>query len=78
MVVSLLLLVPAVVGLWLVTGGRTLDGARARVVTAATAGATALLAIAVCVTRPDVDLAWVPEIDVRWSFGVDGIAVPRT
>ena len=28
------------------------------------------------VARPDVDLAWLPELGVRWSFGVDGIAVP--
>ena len=76
MVVSLLLLVPAVVGLWLVTGGRALDVAGARVVAAAAAALTAVLAVAVTVARPDVDLAWLPELGVRWSFGVDGIAVP--
>jgi NADH-quinone oxidoreductase subunit M len=75
-VVSLLLLVPAVVGLWLVTGGRTLDVTRARVTAAATAGLTLVLAVVVSVARPDVDLAWLPELGLRWSFGVDGIAVP--
>jgi NADH-quinone oxidoreductase subunit M len=75
-VVTLLLLVPTVTGLWLVTGGRTLDVARARVVAAAAAGTTLVLAVVVTIARPDVDLAWLPELGVRWSFGVDGIAVP--
>ena len=76
MVVSLLLLVPAVVGLWLVTGGRTLDLARARVAAAAAAALTLVLAVVVSVARPDVDVSWLPELGLRWSFGVDGIAVP--
>jgi hypothetical protein len=46
-VVSLLLLVPAVVGLWLVTGGRTVDLARARVAAAAAAALTLALAVVV-------------------------------
>ena len=73
---SLLLLVPAAVGLWLVTGGRSLALERARVVSAVTAGTTLALAVAVVVARPDVDVSWLPEIGVRWSFGVDGISVP--
>ena len=76
MVVSLLVLLPLAVGLWLVTGGRTLGLGRARVVAAATAALTMALAVGVGVARPDVDLAWLPELGVRWSFGVDGIAVP--
>ena len=76
MVVTLLLLVPAVVGLWLVTGGRALEPARARVIAAATAAVTLVLAVVVAVVRPDVDLSWLPELGLRWSFGVDGIAVP--
>jgi NADH-quinone oxidoreductase subunit M len=75
-VVSLLLLVPAVAGLLLVTAGRGLDVATARVVAAATAGVTLALAVWVCVARPDVDRSWLPELGVRWAFGVDGIAVP--
>ena len=55
MVVSLLLLVPAAVGLWLVTGGRALDLARARFVSAAAAGVTLVLAVVVTMARPDVD-----------------------
>ena len=76
MVVSLLLAVPAAVGLWLVTGGRALPVATARVATAAAAGLTLLLAVVVAVADPDVDRVWLAELGLRWSFGVDGIAVP--
>ncbi len=76
MVVSLLLGVPAAVGLWLVTAGRMLPAGRARAVTAVTAGLTLVLAVAVSVQRDGVDRAWLPDLGVRWSFGVDGISVP--
>ena len=76
MVVSLLVLVPAVVGLYLATAGRTLDVGPARVTAAVTAGLTLATAVVVCVARPEVDLAWLPELGLRWSLGVDGIAVP--
>ena len=45
-------------------------------VSAVTAGTTLAVAVAVVVARPDVDVSWLPEIGVRWSFGVDGISVP--
>jgi NADH-quinone oxidoreductase subunit M len=75
-VVSLLLAVPAAVGLWLVTGGRALPVATARVATAVAAGLTLVLAVVVALARPDVDRVWLGELGLRWSFGVDGIAVP--
>jgi len=75
-VVSLLLVVPAAVGLWLVTGGRMLSASRARLVSAVAAGATLGLAVVLAVLRDGVDRAWLPELGVRWSFGVDGISVP--
>ena len=62
MVVSLLLAVPAAVGLWLVTGGRALPVATARVATAAAAGLTLLLAVVVAVADPDVDRVWLAEL----------------
>ena len=76
MVVSLLLAVPAAVGLWLVTGGRALPLGPARVATAGAAGLTFVLALAVAVARPEVDRPWLPDLGVRFSFGVDGISVP--
>jgi NADH-quinone oxidoreductase subunit M len=75
-VVSLLLAVPAAVGLWLVTGGRALPPGPARVATAGAAGLTFVLALAMAVARPEVDRPWLPELGVRFSFGVDGISVP--
>lgn len=76
MVVSLLLGVPAAVGLWLVTGGRALPVARARWVALGAASATFVLAVVLAAVRTGVDRPWLPELGVRWSFGVDGIAVP--
>lgn len=73
---SLLLAVPGAVGLWLVTGGRGLPVRAARWVAAVAAALTLGLAVAVVVTASSVDRPWVPELGVRWSFGVDGISVP--
>jgi NADH-quinone oxidoreductase subunit M len=75
-VISLLLAVPAAVGLWLVTGGRDLSVPVARVTAAVAALTTLLIAAVVSVTRPAVDRAWLPDLGVRWSFGVDDIAIP--
>ena len=76
MVVTLLLAVPAPVGLWLVTGGRALPVGAARVVTAGAAVVTLVLAVATALTSSEVDKPWVPELGLRLAFGVDGIAVP--
>ena len=76
MVVSLLLAVPAAVGLWLVTGGRALPVAAARRVAAVAAALTLLLAVGAAFSRDGVDHAWLPELGVRLSFGLDGISVP--
>ncbi|KRE60974.1 NADH-quinone oxidoreductase subunit M [Nostocoides sp. Soil756] len=76
MVVSLLLALPLAVGLWLLTGGRALPAGLARRVTAGTAGLTLVLAGATVALGASVDRAWLPELGVRWSFGVDGISAP--
>ncbi|HMM96521.1 NADH-quinone oxidoreductase subunit M [Phycicoccus sp.] len=73
---SLLLALPAAVGLWLVSGGRALPVRPARVLAAGTAVATLGLAVAVVVTGAAVDRPWLPELGVRWSFGVDGVSTP--
>jgi NADH-quinone oxidoreductase subunit M len=75
-VVTLLLAVPAAVGLWLVTGGRAVAVGAARVVTAGAAAVTLVLAVATALTSSEVDKPWVPELGLRLAFGVDGIAVP--
>ncbi|MBR7743243.1 NADH-quinone oxidoreductase subunit M [Phycicoccus sp. BSK3Z-2] len=76
MVVSLLLGLPAAVGLWLVSGGRAMPVRAARPLAAVTAAATLVLAILTVTGADEVDRAWLPELGVRWSFGVDGISVP--
>ncbi len=76
MVVTLLLAIPAAVGLWLVTGGRALPMAAARILAATAAGLTLVLALAAAVTRHGIDRPWLPDLDVRLSFGLDGISVP--
>lgn len=76
MVVSLLLAVPALTALWLLTAGRSMSLAGARFTALASAVVTLAVGVAVAVARPVVDLAWVPELGVRWSLGVDGISVP--
>jgi NADH-quinone oxidoreductase subunit M len=75
-VVSLLLAVPAAVGLWLVTGGRALPVRAARPTAAGAAAVTLLLAVAAAFSRDGVDHAWLAELGVRFSFGLDGISVP--
>ncbi len=76
MVVSLLLAVPALTGLWLLTGGRSMTSGAARPAAAGAAVLTLALAVGVSLARPEVDVAWVPELGVRWSLGVDGVSVP--
>ncbi len=76
MVVSLLLALPAAVGLWLVSGGRSAPLRAVRPLAAVTAAVTLGLAVAVVVSGDGVDRTWLPELGVRWSFGVDGISVP--
>ncbi|MGL5909566.1 MAG: complex I subunit 4 family protein, partial [Phycicoccus sp.] len=60
MVLTLLLAVPAVTGLWLVTGGRRMTLHWARRASAASSGLTLALAVVTAVARPEVDVAWLP------------------
>lgn len=76
MALILMLLVPAVAGLWLVTGGRSLAPSTARIVALVAAVAGGAAAVAATVSRPVVDHAWIPDLGVRWHFEVDGISAP--
>ncbi|HYN28331.1 MAG TPA: NADH-quinone oxidoreductase subunit M [Dermatophilaceae bacterium] len=76
MVLSLLVLVPLLLGTALVAAGRRLDVGAARLVAAGAAAVTAVLAVAAVVARPVLDVAWVPELGVGLHLGVDGISVP--
>ncbi|PRY57564.1 NADH dehydrogenase subunit M [Knoellia remsis] len=71
-----MLLVPGAVGLWLVTGGRALAPATARVAALVAACVGGAVAVWASVTRPDVDRAWIPSLGVRWHLDIDGISAP--
>lgn len=76
MALILMLVVPGSVGLWLVTGGRALSAATARIVALAAAVVGGVGAVAATVMRPVIDRAWIPDLGVRWHFEVDGISAP--
>ena len=76
MALILTFLVPGVVGLWLVTGGRALAAATARIVALVAAVVGGAAAVVAVVSRPVVDRAWIPDLGVRWHFEVDGISAP--
>ncbi|KRE42299.1 complex I subunit 4 family protein [Knoellia sp. Soil729] len=76
MALILTFLVPGVVGLWLVTGGRALTTGAARAVALVAAVVGAAAAVVAVVSRPAVDRAWIPDLGVRWHFEVDGISAP--
>lgn len=37
---------------------------------------TAVAAAIVCIRRPHIDMAWVPQVDMRIRLGVDGMSIP--
>lgn len=76
MALILMLLVPGAAGLWLVTGGRALAPATARVVALVAATVGGVAAVAATIVRPVVDRAWIPDLGVRWHFAIDGISAP--
>jgi NADH-quinone oxidoreductase subunit M len=76
MALILSFLVPGVVGLWLVTGGRALTAGSARLVAFVAAVAAGAATVVAVLTRPVVDRAWIPDLGVRWHFEVDGISAP--
>ncbi len=79
MVLTLLLLVPALTGVVLLAVARS-DRAESPGATQAVALAGSLVALLLTVVaaaaRPEIDLRWVPTLGVRWHLAVDGISVP--
>ncbi len=76
MVLTLLLLVPAVAGGALLGAGRRLGPPVVTGVSAAASALTLLLAVLAVTTRPAVDVAWVPALGLRWHLAVDGVSAP--
>ncbi|KGN38262.1 complex I subunit 4 family protein [Knoellia subterranea] len=71
-----MLVVPGAVGLWLMTGGRALDVATARVIALVAAVVGGAAAVVASAQRPVIDRAWIPDLGVRWHFEIDGISAP--
>lgn len=76
MALTLLLLLPLVVGAWLAAGGRHVSRRTATLANLAASVLILALAIVVTVDRPTVDRAWLPALGSRWHFTVDGISAP--
>lgn len=76
MALSLLLLPPLLGGIVLIVVMRAATPAAVRAVAAVAAGLTVVGAIWSSAARPRIDTTWVPSIGLRWTFAVDGIAVP--
>ena len=76
MVLTLMFIVPGVVALWLLLGGRGLSWSAARWVAGAAAVVALVLAIIASIAKPSVDQLWVPSLNLYWRFGIDGISIP--
>ncbi len=76
MALNLLLFLPAVVGTWLVLGGRGLPARAAATIAVLTSVGTLLLTVLAVVDRPAVDRSWLPAFDIRWHLLVDGLSAP--
>ncbi|MEO7069184.1 MAG: NADH-quinone oxidoreductase subunit M [Nostocoides sp.] len=76
MALTLLLMVPLLVGAWLVAGGRHISAQRATLTNLVASVVTLGLAVVVAVGRPTIDRAWLPSLGSRWHFTVDGISAP--
>lgn len=76
MALTLLLLVPAVVGGVLLVGGRRWSAGSVHATLLAASTLTVALAVTTVVVRPVVDATWIPSLGVRWHLVVDGISAP--
>ena len=73
------LAVPALTGTALILAGRDSRASRegsANLVSLVASVATAVLVVATVITRPTLDRSWLPALEVRWQFEVDGISAP--
>ncbi len=73
---AVMLGLPLAVGVVLLAIVRDMTARAANILSLVAAAGTAVAAVVAAFTRPVVDLPWVPAMGLRWSFEVDGIAVP--
>jgi NADH-quinone oxidoreductase subunit M len=73
---TLTLVVPAVVAVWLLAAGRGYAPRTARGLALLASVVTFFLTVITVILRTDVDAPWVSSLGLRWHFAVDGITVP--
>lgn len=76
MALTVMLLVPAVMGTLLVAAGRFVQTRDAQIAGFATALVTCGIAVLAAVGSSGTDLAWLPDLGLRWHLGIDGISLP--
>jgi NADH-quinone oxidoreductase subunit M len=73
---TLTLVVPAVVAVWLLAAGRGYAPSTARGLALLASVVTFLLTVLTVLLRSDVDAPWVSSLGLRWHFAIDGVSVP--
>jgi NADH-quinone oxidoreductase subunit M len=73
---TLTLVVPAVVAVWLLAAGRRYAPRTARGLALIASVVTFLLTLVTVGLRTEVDAPWVTSLGLRWHFAVDGVTVP--
>lgn len=71
--------IPAVTGTYLITSGRgsrPAAEANANNLSLITSVATAACVLATVITRPELNVSWLPSLGIRMHFAVDGISAP--
>lgn len=76
MALTLTLVVPAVVAVWLLVGGRRYAARTAQGLALLASVLTLLLTLLTVGLRTEVDAPWVSSLGLRWHFAVDGVTVP--
>ncbi|HEY5419831.1 MAG TPA: NADH-quinone oxidoreductase subunit M [Marmoricola sp.] len=76
MALTLTLVVPAVVAVWLLAAGRRYAPRTARGLALIASVVTFLLTLVTVVLRTEVDAPWVTSLGLRWHFAVDGVTIP--
>jgi NADH-quinone oxidoreductase subunit M len=73
---TLTLVVPSVVAVWLLAAGRGYAARTARGLALVASVLTLLLTLLTVALRTEVDAPWVSSLGLRWHFAVDGVTVP--
>jgi NADH-quinone oxidoreductase subunit M len=75
-VIALSMILPAAAAVWLLGAGRALAHRTVNRIALAASAVTLAAVLGAVLTRPTIDRPWVPALDLRWQFAVDGISAP--